>query len=347
MKKLIKAVYIFAPEVMSVDEDTLIVTLDDKEIAHGKLRNIEMICYYGYKPIRPSLIDACVRNGVRLNLFHPEGQFIASVGGSDEKVAQLRRRQYAEIGTPHMGLEIAKNMIMAKVFNTRWLFGLMFRDYGDRMDKGFIKTKTEQYKKILGEVVEAKDLETLRKIQKTATKEWYAAMDHLIVRQKKTFKFKERVMKPPMDPINVLLSFVHELVEDACIGAVESVGFDAYAGFLHKDKPGQMSLVLDLMEETKICLGDRFALTVVNEGVIGSEAFEEEEEGAGHFVLTDGGIDAILAYWREFTAFETMHPYLEEKLEWSLVPYSSAMLLARFLRDEIDKYPPFLRKKPV
>jgi len=115
-------------------------------------------------------------------------------------------------------------------------------------------------------------------------------------------------------------------------------------GFFHKEKPKQASLTLDLMEEFKACISDRFVLHIINNKLVGPDAFDEIAEG--DFVLTENAVDSIWEHWCEFTTDTTMHPYLEEKVEWGLVPHASALLLARFIRGEIDKYPPFLRQKP-
>jgi len=344
MKKLIKTVFITTPEAMTLDGDSLVVTLDDKEIGRGFLRNIEAICYYGYKPVRPALMEACVKHDVRLNILHPDGQFISSIVGATFESSLIRRKQYQAAVDPQMNMEIARNMIMAKAFNSRWLFGLMFRDYESYLDKKFIKDKTETLKKILGDAIASKDIETLREVRKAANRELYSGFNDLIIHQKEVFTFRGRSSKPPFDPVNALMSFAYEMLEEVCTAALESAGLDSCAGFFHKEKPGQSSLVLDLMEEFKACMSDKLVLMLINKEIIGKDAFEEVAEG--DFALTENGIGTVWEYWHESNRNTTMHPYLEEYVEWGLIPHASALLLRKFLLGEIDKYPPFLRKKP-
>ena len=142
--------------------------------------------------------------------------------------------------------------------------------------------------------------------------------------------------------MNALLSFTYSLLTNDCASALESAGLDSYVGFLHRDRPGRNSLALDLMEELRPCFADRFVLTLVNNQVVRSEDFSISESGA--VLLTDEGRKKLLKSWQERKQEELRHPYLEEKLPWGLVPYTQALLLARYLRGDLDAYPPFLWK---
>jgi len=245
---------------------------------------------------------------------------------------------------PVWSLEIAKHMIMAKAFNTRWLFGLMLRDYEEHLDKKFIADKTNVLKKHVGEALAVKDKETLREVKKNINREWYSSFDDLIVNQKEAFKFKGRQTKRPIDRVNAMLTLTYEFLEELCTSALESAGLDSCAGFFLGEKPGQPALVLELMEEFRAGMADKLVLMMINEEKIGPDAFEEV--GDNDFVLTDEGVEAIWEYWLELNSNKTMHPYLEEYVEWGLVPHASSILLTKYLLDEIEKYPPFLRRKP-
>lgn len=129
---------------------------------------------------------------------------------------------------------------------------------------------------------------------------------------------------------------------EAALPALESVGLDAYVGFLHRDRPGRTSLALDLMEELRPCMADRFVLTLINNQVMRAEDFETAENGA--VLMTDMGRRKFLKSWQERKQEMITHPYLGEKLPWGLVPYMQALLLARYLRRDLDAYPPFLWK---
>ena len=139
-----------------------------------------------------------------------------------------------------------------------------------------------------------------------------------------------------------MLSFAYSLLASDCASALESAGLDAYVGFMHRDRPGRRSLALDLMEELRPCFADRFVLTMVNKRMIAPSDFEESGNGA--ILMTDKARKAFLKAWQERKQEVLMHPYLQEKLPWGLVPYVQALLLARFIRRDLDTYPPFLWK---
>ena len=160
--------------------------------------------------------------------------------------------------------------------------------------------------------------------------------------EKPLFSYQSRSRRPPRDPVNALLSFVYSLLSHDCASALESVGLDSYVGFLHRDRPGRASLALDLMEELRPCMADRFVLTLINNRMVGRQDFDFLENGA--VFLSDSGRRAVLKRWQERKKEPLTHPYLQEKLSWGLVPYLQALLLARCLRGDLDAYPPFLWK---
>ena len=171
---------------------------------------------------------------------------------------------------------------------------------------------------------------------------YFGLFDDMILRNKETFYFHGRNRRPPLDRVNALLSFVYTLLGNDCTSALESVGLDPYVGFLHRDRPGRTSLAQDLLEELRPCMADRFVLTLINDRIVSPKDFELQENGA--VLLKTEGRKKVLAEWQEKKKGKITHPFLKEKMEWGLVPYAQALLLARYLRDDLDGYPPFLWK---
>ena len=145
-----------------------------------------------------------------------------------------------------------------------------------------------------------------------------------------------------MDRVNAVLSFVYTLLANNTASALESVGLDPYVGFLHTDRPGRMSLALDLMEELRPVMADRFVLSLINKRIINSDGFTVRENGA--VLMSDETRKIILTQWQNRRQEKICHPFLEEKIEWGLVPYAQALLLARTIRNDLDAYPPFMWK---
>ena len=155
-------------------------------------------------------------------------------------------------------------------------------------------------------------------------------------------KLVVRSRRPPLDNVNAMLSFAYSLLAGMCGSALEGVGLDPYVGFYHTDRPGRISLALDVMEELRGIMADRFVLTLINKRIIKSSNFIQKENGA--VVLDDIGRKLFLNAWQERKQDVIKHPFLNEKIEWGMVPHAQAMLLARYLRGDLDEYPPFLWK---
>lgn len=148
--------------------------------------------------------------------------------------------------------------------------------------------------------------------------------------------------EPPLDRVNAMLSFGYRLLESDCVSALENVGLDSYVGFMHQDRPGRASLALDLMEEFRSILVDRMVVTMINMHQINPHHFRNSENGA--VLLNDNGRKLFINAWQTHKREEIKHPYLQERISWGLAPYTQALLLARFLRNDLDAYPVFMWK---
>lgn len=239
-------------------------------------------------------------------------------------------------------LEIARNFIIGKIYNQRSVINRAQRDYAERLDTEKLSLVSGQLRETLQTVREADTMETLRGNEGEAASRYFSQFNQLILQQKEEFCFDIRNRRPPLDRVNALLSFTYALLTSMCVAALETVGLDPYAGFMHTDRPGRCSLALDLMEELRAPYADRFVLSCINKKMVDSSDFEEKENGA--VFLNESGRKKYLAVWQSKKAEKLTHPYLQESIEWGLVPYVQALLLARFIRGDLDGYPPFLWK---
>ena len=192
------------------------------------------------------------------------------------------------------------------------------------------------------QIAEETSPDSLRGLEGIGAVAYFSVLDDMILQGKETFFFHERSRRPPLDAFNAMLSFAYSLLAHDCASALESVGLDAYVGCLHRDRPGRESLALDLMEELRPCMADRFVLTLVNNRMLRPEDFQMQDSGA--VLLSDDGRRKFLKTWQERKQDTLTHPYLGEKLSWGMIPYAQALLLARCLRGDLDGYPPFLWK---
>ena len=309
MRHLLNTLFVTSEDIyLSLDGENVVASRDRQEAARYPLHTLSGIVTFSYAGASPALMGACARRDVSLTFCTPRGRFLARACGESSGNVLLRRAQYRAADDPGPCCRLARGMVFGKVYNARWSIERTRRDHGLRVDSGALA----------------------------------AASDQLILGEKPLFAFETRNRRPPLDPVNALLSFAYSLLTNDCASALESVGLDAYAGFLHRDRPGRTSLALDLMEELRPCLADRFVLTLINDRMVGKGDFDFRENGA--VFLNDAGRRAFLKHWQERKREPITHPYLKEKLPWGLVPYIQALLLSRALRGDLDGYPPFLWK---
>ena len=241
-----------------------------------------------------------------------------------------------------MQVKSQKLCIIGKIYNARWVLERTIRDHGMQIDTERVKQASEFLKGSLQEIRQCETKDQLRGYEGEAASIYFGVFEQLILQQKKDFKFQGRNKRPPKDNVNALLSFVYTLLTNQIISALESVGLDPYVGYLHTERPGRASLALDLIEELRAVLADRFVLSLINKRIISGKNFVTKENGA---VLMDDDLrKKLLTEWQNKKKETLTHPYLKEKIEWGMVPYVQAMLLARYLRGDLDGYPVFLWK---
>ena len=343
MRHLLNTLFVTSEDVyLSLDGENVVANRGGEIAARYPLHTLQSIVSFSYVGASPALMGACAARGVGLAFCSPRGKFLARVCGPSQGNVLLRRMQYRVTDDPGESCRAARMMIFGKVYNARWSVERTKRDHAMRVDTVRFAEVSAQLQGLLPQIAAETSLESLRGLEGSGATAYFGVLDEMILREKETFFFHERSRRPPLDAFNALLSFAYSLLAHDCASALESVGLDAYVGFLHRDRPGRESLALDLMEELCACMADRFVLTIVNNRVLKASDFVFRESGA--VLLTDEGRRTFLRRWQE-RKYETItHPFLEEKLPWGLVPYVQSLLLARYLRGDLDDYPPFLWK---
>lgn len=343
MKKLLNTLYITLEDsYLSLDGENVVVIDGDREIGRVPLHNLEGIVSFGYRGTSPALMGACAEKNISLCYLTPQGRFLARVTGRIKGNVLLRKRQYKSSMDEQESLEIAKNCIFGKVYNCRWVLERAIRDHGMQIDKEKVKNASLKLKHALTLIREARSKEQLRGYEGEAASTYFGVFDELILQQKKDFGFSGRNRRPPMDNTNALLSFSYTLLTNTMASALETVGLDPYVGYLHTERPGRASLALDMIEELRPVIADRFVLLLINKRMIQGKAFKKKENGA--VIMSDDARKLVLAEWQNKKKETLMHPFLQEKVEWGMIPFAQAMLLARYLRGDLDGYPPFLWK---
>ena len=343
MRKLLNTLYVTSPNIyLSLDGENIVIQKDKSVVSRIPLHNLEGIVSFGYTGASPALMGACAKHNIALSFMKQSGKFLARVVGEVRGNVTLRKTQYRLSDSKVESHKIASNFIIGKIFNARWVAERATRDYALRLDVNKLKGVSKSLVNSLKAVEQCKELEQLRGIEGEAASQYFSIFDELILQQKESFYFHYRNKRPPLDNVNAMLSFVYTLLAHDVAAALESVGLDPYVGFLHRDRPGRISLALDMMEELRPVYADRFAITLINKREVNADGFTQKENGAVN--MSDNTRKSIIKAWQSRKQEKITHPFLQEKMEWGLVPYAQAMLLARFIRGDLDGYPPFMWK---
>lgn len=343
MKKLLNTLYINSTDrYLSLDGENVVVLYKNEVVGRVPLHNLDRIMTFGYTGASPALIGKCAENNIELVFMNSSGRFMARVEGKTKGNVLLRREQYRIADNVEKSLDIAKSIISAKVFNARANVERTLRDHKLRIDSVKFEEKSNFLKNSVHSAFNAKSADELRGIEGEAASVYFSLFDDMILQQKDSFSFKRRVKRPPTDMVNALLSFTYSITVGMCTSSLEAVGLDPYVGFLHTDRPGRCSLALDLVEELRASLCDKFVLMLINKKVISENDFETHENGA--VALTDDGRRTFFQAWQQRKSDIITHPFLKEKVEWGMVPYVQALLLARYIRGDLDCYPALIWK---
>lgn len=343
MRKLLNTLYVMTESCyLTLDGENIVIQNGEKILGRFPLHTLENIICFTYKGATPALMGACAERKIGMSFFSPRGAFLARVVGKEYGNVLLRKEQYRISDDDIRSAAYAKNMIVGKVFNSRWSIERTLRDHAHRVDAGKLKQVSSILYETMPKIDSTSRLDELRGIEGKAAEQYFSVLNDMILNQKEDFAFAKRNRRPPLDNINAILSFAYTVLAGDCANALSSVGLDPYVGFMHGDRPGRTSLALDLMEELRPVLADRFILTLINTKAIQAAHFERQKDNA--VLLNDDGRKVFFNAWQNHKKETITHPYLKEKIEWGLIPYVQALLLARTIRGDIDEYPPFLWK---
>lgn len=343
MRKLLNTLYINSPDrYLVLDGENVVIKKSNIEIGRLPLHNLEAIVTCGYAGMTPALMGACVERNVMLSFITPYGKFLARVVGSECGNVVVRKTHYEYAEDRKKSLHIARNFIIGKLYNSRWVIERATRDHTIQVDVEKLKRVSGNIREIIKKISVVDNMDSLRGLEGKGADCYFSTFNDLILQQKGDFIFERRNRRPPLDNVNALLSFTYSLLESMCFSALELVGLDPYVGFMHTLRPGRKSLALDLMEELRSVFADRFVLSLINRRIIIGRDFDVREDGA--VKMKDTARRTLLNAWQMRKQDIIVHPFLKQKVEWGMVPYVQALLLMRYIRGDIDAYPPFLWK---
>jgi CRISPR-associated protein Cas1 len=343
MKRHLNTLYVTTQDsYLSKDGETVVVKSDDKVIVKIPIHTLGSIVCFGRVSQSPALLGLCADNGVAISFLTEYGRFIAKLQGPVSGNVLLRKAQYRLSDENNGSIIVAKAVLTAKLSNCRTVLRRMLRDHPENHGASAVETAADKLTSSLKRLQYAVSLDEIRGIEGDGAHNYFMVFDNLITSQKDEFYFRGRNKRPPMDNVNCLLSFLYTLVMHDIRSGLETVGLDPAVGFLHRDRPGRPSLALDILEEFRPFLADRLTLTMINISQVNGKGFKKDASGA--VLMNDDTRKTVLIAYQKRKQDEIMHPFLNEKVTIGLLFHVQALLFARFLRGDLDGYPPFIWK---
>lgn len=343
MKKLLNTLFVTTQGAyLSKEGETVAVKVNDAIALQVPVHTLGGIICFGQVSCSPFLMGFCAENQVAISFLTENGAFLAKVQGPVSGNVLLRREQYRQADDLQASSSIARSIVTGKVANCRTVIQRALRDHTEKIDVEAMSLVSQKLINSIKNLQVESSLDSIRGIEGESASAYFGVFDHLITSQKNNFTFQERNRRPPLDNVNCLLSFIYTLLMHDVRSALETVGLDPAVGFLHRDRPGRYGLALDLMEEFRPYIADRLTLSLINLSQVQGKGFNKRETGA--VMMDDDTRKTVLVAYQKRKQEEIEHPFIKEKIEVGLLPYVQALLMARYLRGDVDGYPPFIWK---
>lgn len=340
MRKLLNTLYVTTPNAFLIkDGENLVVKVEQTEKFRIPIHNLEEVVMFSYMGASLGAMDLCNEHNVHLAFHKPNGHFIASVEGPIKGNVLLRRAQLRVADDEFAATSIARIMIAGKIRNQRAVLLRFWRDYKERIsDVERFKEISSQMNRYSKDASVCPDRKQLLGIEGSAAKAYFELLPMLCLN--KEFAFEGRSKRPPKDPFNAMLSFFYTLLTHSVKHALQGAGLDPYVGVYHVDRPGRVSLALDLIEELRPYLVDRFILSVINNRMIERKDFIYQQNQS--VLLKEDARQKLIQVWQQRKREEFTHPYIKERIPLGLLPFVQAKLLANCIRGILDSYPVFI-----
>lgn len=340
MKKLLNTLYVTDENAyLSLEGDAVVCKSDGKSPLKVPLLNLQSICCFNYLGCSPSLMGKCVEMGVALNFFSPFGRFLARVSGKSQGNVYTRTQQMDVF--ENNKLQLVQNTVSAKLANTAFLLSRSLKDNPDIERRDDLCKLVEEIKKAIPNIYNESNIDVIRGIEGIYAKKYFELFNSLVLNHNDIFVINGRNKYPPLDAINAVLSFLYSIATNDLASSLESVGLDSYIGFFHVLRPGRVSLACDLVEEVR-CIIDRLVISMINLRILDEKDFEKQISGAVY--LNDSGRKKVLERWQNKKRESLKHPYLKEKVQYGMLPFIQANLMAKYVRGEIEEYPPYIQR---
>lgn len=322
--------------------ETVEILLNKKVLAYIPLITLDSIVCFGNIYVSPFLLGACSKYNITISFLSATGKYLARVQGQISGNVLLRKEQYRISDNLERSANLAKFFVLGKIVNQKSVLQRLLRDHSEKINKSLVQKVVDELNQNLKNLERENNLDSIRGIEGAAGESYFSAFDELIISQKNDFKFTTRNRRPPLDEVNAMLSYTYTLLYHDMASALESVGLDPAVGFLHRDRPGRMSLALDLVEEFRSFFADRLVLNLINRNEVSKSQFEKT--GSNAVLMNEQSRKILIAAYQKKKETVVYHPYVEKKMYLAILFHTQARLLARYIRGDIDGYPVYIWK---
>jgi len=313
--------------------DELIVSVKGEEARKIPGQQVRAVYCYGAVQITAQAVSTCLELGIDVAYFSPAGRFVGMLGGLPASGVDARRGQYRLFELPSVRLQLAREIIRAKIHNQRVML----------MRNGDVPERVTQLMAGFRDAAEsARDLTGLLGVEGSAAALYFEQFESML-KQREGWKFdwRGRNRRPPRDPVNALLSLGYSMLAKELAGVCYAVGLDPFLGFMHQPRYGRPALALDLMEEFRPLIADSVAISLINRGEVGREDFISSANGT---FLTDRGRRPFWEAWFRRLDTEVSHPEFSYKMAYRRMLEVQARQLWRFVRGEALTYHGFVTR---
>ncbi|MBI4801328.1 MAG: type I-C CRISPR-associated endonuclease Cas1 [Elusimicrobia bacterium] len=320
------------------DHLTVKVEIEKETRLSVPIHHLESVCVFGNIMVSPGVMQLCMEHGAAFTFMSETGRLIARVDAPQSGNVLLRREQFRKADKPDESLKIARWIIAGKLQNSRGILMRTARQIDNADDVAALDKAAHDIAYFIKKLESAEFVDEARGYEGESAKIYFGVFNNLMKQQRENFKITDRNRRPPLDPANALLSFSYALLLHDCVAALTAAGLDPNVGFLHSDRPGRPSLALDLMEEFRPMIADRHVLTLINRREVDKGCFTKRDGGAVE--MSDAARKAVVSGYQQRKQEEVEHPLLEQKMTVGMLPFAQARLLARYIRGDIQEYPP-------
>jgi len=317
--------------------ERVVVKEKGEQTAEIPLRQLEQITITGAGiTISSDLVRECMESGIQINFLTNSGRPLAKVISPHITGTVATRREQILAYFDERGLNLAKAFIDGKLRNQASVLKYFARHrktsafdlYRQLVD---IAGELESARREL-EQLQGKNVDEVRgkifSVEGRAAQHYWRGVSAILG---ENTSFVGREGRGATDPVNSCLNYGYGILYTQVWGAVILAGLEPFAGFLHTDRPGKPSLILDLTEEFRAQVVDRVVIAMLTRG--------------GQIKMDDDGRLEV-ATKRELARrvlerLESTETATGKKLKLRAVIQVQARRIASYLRGE-NKYRPWV-----